>query len=64
MPAEFGIEALKAQAVAARTFAVSSYGGVMVDKSVKVIQEQMLCDTVQCQVYMNKEERLKSMASE
>lgn len=58
MPAEFSLEALKAQAVAARTYAAAhmdgfggnggkSDGGADVD------------DTVQCQVYRDKEQRLK-----
>ncbi|MDP4143429.1 MAG: stage II sporulation protein D [Bacillota bacterium] len=59
MPAEFNIEALKAQAVAARTFAAAhmeQYGG----KRYKDARGADVCDTVQCQVYMSKEDRLKT----
>jgi stage II sporulation protein D len=53
MPAEFGTEALKAQAVAARTFAVAhmeSYGG----KKYPGANGADVTDTVNCQVYMDK----------
>ena len=59
MPAEFHLEALKAQAVAARTFALAhmeEYGGTKYSKA----KGANVCDTVQCQVYMNKEDRLKT----
>lgn len=59
MPAEFSLEALKAQAVAARTFGLAhmeDYGG----RSYKSNTGANVCDTVQCQVFMNKEERLSS----
>ncbi|WP_246615212.1 stage II sporulation protein D [Clostridium thailandense] len=59
MPVEFGIEALKAQAVAARTFALAhmeEYGG----KKYKSNTGANVCDTVECQVFMNKNDRLKS----
>lgn len=58
MPANFHIEALKAQAVAARTFAISrtkSVGGNPCPNA----EGADLCDTVHCQVYMSKEERFK-----
>lgn len=58
MPAEFGLEALKAQAVAARTYAlahVNELGGVLCKNS----NGANLCDTVHCQAYMTKEERIK-----
>ncbi|MDO4482366.1 MAG: stage II sporulation protein D [Bacillota bacterium] len=42
MPASFELEALKAQAVAARTYGLARQGG--------------LCDTVHCQVYRSEEE--------
>lgn len=42
MPASFALEALKAQAVAARTYGLARQGS--------------LCDTVHCQVYRSKEE--------
>ncbi|ERI89460.1 stage II sporulation protein D [Clostridiales bacterium oral taxon 876 str. F0540] len=58
MPAEFDIEALKAQAVAARTYALShmeQFGGstctISKDKGADI------CDTVHCQVYKTKESR-------
>lgn len=58
MPAGFEIEALKAQAVAARTFALAhmkSLGGSGCSKG----QGADLCDTVHCQVYKSKEQKLK-----
>jgi stage II sporulation protein D len=59
MPAEFNIEALKAQAIAARTFAAAhmdSYGG----KPYHGAKGADVTDTVDCQVYMAKDDRLKS----
>ncbi|MBC2399371.1 stage II sporulation protein D [Clostridium tetanomorphum] len=59
MPAEFHIEALKAQAVAARTYAlahIESQGG----QKCSNVNGADLCDTVHCQVFMHKEERMKS----
>lgn len=59
MPAAFDLEALKAQSVAARTYAlahVPEAGGV----SCKNGNGADLCDTVHCQVYTNKEQRIKS----
>lgn len=59
MPAEFNIEALKAQAVAARTYALAhmeSGGGNRCGQ----INEGDICDTVHCQVYVSKEERFKT----
>jgi stage II sporulation protein D len=58
MPAEFGIEALKAQSVAARTYAlahVKELGGTPCKNG----NGADLCDTVHCQAYMTKEERMK-----
>lgn len=58
MPVEFGIEALKAQAVAARTFALAhmeEYGG----KKYKGNTGANVCDTVECQVFINKDDRVK-----
>ena len=58
MPAEFNIEALKAQAVAARTYALAHMeagGGQRCGQ----INEGDICDTVHCQAYMSKEDRLK-----
>ena len=59
MPAEFDIEALKAQAVAARTFAAAHmevYGG----KKYPGAKGADVTDTVDCQVYMDKENRLNN----
>ena len=59
MPVGFEIEAIKAQAVAARTYAlahVALLGGTGCNKYGKGAD---LCDTVHCQVYMTKDERLK-----
>lgn len=58
MPAEFNIEALKAQAVAARTFAAAHmvlYGG----KPYRYANGGDVTDDVRCQVYISKEEKLK-----
>lgn len=57
MPIEFDKEALKAQAVAARTFAIahiSAYGG----QKYKGAHGADVTDSIDCQVYMGKEERL------
>lgn len=61
MPAEFDIEALKAQAVAARTYVLSRMkdlggGGCSIGKGADV------CDTVHCQAYLSKEDRFNSWA--
>lgn len=58
MPAEFEQEALKAQAVAARTYAlahVKELGGA----ACKNANGASLCDTVHCQAYMTKEARIE-----
>lgn len=58
MPAEFHIEALKAQAVAARTYAlahIESEGG----KKCSNVTGADLCNTTHCQVFMHKDERMK-----
>lgn len=58
MPAEFNIEALKAQAVAARTFAVANmkiYGGAGCAKH----PEADICSDVHCQAWISKDDRLK-----
>lgn len=57
MPANFDIEALKAQTVAARTYALAhlrSIGGAGCSKN----SEADLCDTVHCQVFQSKESRI------
>lgn len=59
MPAEYNIEALKSQAVAARTYAAAHmevFGGKQYDSSRNVD----VSDTVACQVYMNKQDRLST----
>lgn len=59
MPAEFALEALKAQAVAARTFGLAhmeEFGG----KSYKSNTGANVCDTVQCQAFIDKDDRLNS----
>lgn len=59
MPAEFEIEALKAQSIAARTFAlahIEELGGCKCDKS----KNADICDSTHCQVYMPKNIRLNS----
>ncbi len=60
MPAEFELEALKAQAVAARTYVVAhmeEFGGNSNPKACE--RGANVTDDVNCQVYMNKETRLK-----
>ena len=58
MPVKFGLEALKAQTVAARNYAVTP--------RVKAYEEFDLCDSVACQVYFgaNTEEELADRAIE
>lgn len=59
MPAEFNLEALKAQAIAARTFAAAhmvSYGG----KPYYGAKGADVTDTVECQVYIDKRNILNS----
>lgn len=62
MPAEFGIEALKAQAVAARTYALAHmerYGGTKCSDS----KGADICDTVNSQAYMSKEKSFSKWKS-
>lgn len=57
MPMNFNIEAIKAQAVAARTYALAhtmQFGG----PQIKDHNGADLCDTTHCQVYMSKDERM------
>lgn len=54
MPAVFDVEALKAQAIAARTFLASRKL-----KKCSNAQGADVCDTVHCQVYTSKENRLE-----
>lgn len=58
MAADFDVEALKAQAVAARTFYFSKR-----ISSCKNAKGGEICDTTHCQVYMSKEERLSNWKS-
>jgi stage II sporulation protein D len=58
MPAGFEIEALKAQAVAARTYALAHVAELS-GTPCKNAKGATLCDTVHCQAYMTKEERIK-----
>lgn len=58
MPAAFDIEAIKAQAVAARTYGLShikEFGGNRCNEA----KGGDVCDTVHCQVFMSKEDRIK-----
>ena len=61
MPLEFDIEALKAQAVASRTYALSHMKSFEGTKC-KEANGGDVCDTVHCQVYMSKEARLNDWA--
>jgi stage II sporulation protein D len=59
MPVEFAPDALRAQSVAARTFALAhmeEFGG----KKYKSNTGANVCDTIQCQVFIHKDDRLKS----
>lgn len=58
MPANFDEEAIKAQAVAARTFYFSKRLN-----NCKEAHGGEICDTTHCQVYMSKDERLKGWAA-
>lgn len=55
MPAEFSDEAIKAQAVAARTY----YFSKRLEPCVNAKGAE-ICDSTHCQVYMSKEKRMKS----
>lgn len=60
MPANFNDEALKAQAVAARTYYFS-----MRKSPCRIAKEHgaEICNTTHCQVYMNKEERMSKWSA-
>ncbi|MDD3223419.1 MAG: stage II sporulation protein D [Clostridium sp.] len=62
MPADFNIEALKAQAVAARTYAASHMEAYKGEKSNKANGADVT-DDVSCQVYETKDERINSWPS-
>lgn len=55
VPASFDEEALKAQAIAARTFYMNRRNNPCKDSKSK---DADVCDTTNCQVYMSKEERM------
>ncbi len=59
MPATFEVEALKAQAIAARTFVASKQL-----KKCSNAQGADVCDTAHCQVYTTKEKRLEKWSSD
>lgn len=56
MPASFEMEALKAQAIAARTYSVARTINFSIPENPVGHQKAALCDTTHCQVYMNKEQ--------
>ncbi|MGL4848258.1 MAG: stage II sporulation protein D [Clostridium sp.] len=58
MPVNFEVEALKAQAIAARTYYMSKR-----EKKCENAKGADICDQIHCQVYMNKEERIKGWDS-
>lgn len=60
MPAAFDEEALKSQAVAARTFAVNH----ILYKGCSKYEGVDICDSTHCQVYKSKEEMIKSWPKE
>ena len=60
VPANFNEEALKAQAIAARTFYMNRRNNPCKDGKNKGAE---ICDTTHCQVYMNKEERMSKWSS-
>lgn len=60
VPANFNEEALKAQAIAARTFYMNRRNNPCKDAMNKGAE---ICDTTNCQVYMNKEERMSKWSS-
>lgn len=60
VPADFNDEALKAQAIAARTYYMNKRKNPCKDAEAHSAE---ICDTTNCQVYMNKEKRLSSWSS-
>ena len=60
VPANFDEEALKAQAVAARTYYMNKRKNPCKDAAENGGE---ICDTTNCQVFMSKEERMKSWSS-
>ena len=60
VPVNFNEEALKAQAIAARTFYMNRRNNPCKDAKSKGAE---ICDTTNCQVYMNKEQRISKWSS-
>lgn len=60
VPASFAEEALKAQAIAARTFYMNRRNNPCKNAETKGAE---ICDTTNCQVYMSKEERISKWSS-
>lgn len=58
MPASFHIEALKAQAVAARTFVMAK-----IKNKCNKAKGAQICDTTHCQVYLNEKDKKESWGS-
>ena len=56
MPASFEMEALKAQAVAARTYSVARVLNFAETENPTGHEKAALCDTTHCQVYQNREQ--------
>lgn len=63
MPSTFEKEALKAQAVAARTYSLSRYLNAKKDGNPSSHKKAPVCDTVHCQVYQDKNGLKKSKGS-
>lgn len=61
MPANFDEEALKAQAVAARTYYMNKRINPCKDAKIKGAE---ICDSTNCQVYMDKEERMSKWSKD
>ncbi len=59
MPAEFAFEALKAQAVAARTYAYGRLKGIYRDKDDIHVNADICTDFSHCQAWVSKEEAIK-----
>lgn len=63
MPSSFEMEALKAQAVAARTYALSKYGKAQEHGNPSAHSNAPVCDTVHCQVYQDKNQLRRAKGS-
>lgn len=64
MPVEFEIEALKAQAIAARTFAYARQKGLYMDKEDVHSNAHVCTDFTHCQAWISKEDALKKWSDE